>query len=95
MAITQQEVLKVAKLARLALSDAEVAQQTEQLGKILAHVEALKKVDTSKVEPMITAASSGNVFRPDVARPGLTREDALASAPAHDDEFFRVPPVIE
>jgi aspartyl-tRNA(Asn)/glutamyl-tRNA(Gln) amidotransferase subunit C len=95
MAITKDDVAKVAKLSRLALSDAEIATYTQQLGSILNYVEELKAVDTSKVEPMITAAASGNVFRPDVVKPSLTREDALASAPLHDDEFFRVPPVIE
>jgi aspartyl-tRNA(Asn)/glutamyl-tRNA(Gln) amidotransferase subunit C len=95
MAITPEDVAKVAKLSRLALSEQEIATYTEQLGKILHYVEKLNALDTSKVEPMITAAASGNVFRPDVVKPGLSREDALKSAPAHDDEYFRVPPVIE
>ena len=95
MAITREEVIKVAKLSRLALSEDEVQLYTQQLGKILHYVEKLNAIDTSKVKPMITAAAAGNVFRPDVHRPGLSREDALHSAPAHDDEFFRVPPVIE
>ena len=95
MAITKDDVAKVAKLSRLSLSDAELQMYSEQLGKILGYVEKLNALDTSKVEPMITAAADGNVFRPDEVRPGLKREDALKSAPAHDDEFFRVPPVIE
>jgi aspartyl-tRNA(Asn)/glutamyl-tRNA(Gln) amidotransferase subunit C len=95
MSISKTDVLKVAKLSRLALSDAEVTTYTEQLDKILHHVEALNAVDTSKVEPMISAAAEGNVFRPDVVRPGLERKAAFESAPSHDDEFFRVPPVIE
>ena len=95
MAITKEDVAKVAKLSRLSLSDAELQMYSEQLGKILGYVEKLNALDTSKVEPMITAAADGNVFRPDEVRTGLKREDALKSAPAHDDEFFRVPPVIE
>ncbi len=95
MAITKEDVAKVAKLSRLSLSDTELQMYSEQLGKILGYVEKLNALDTSKVEPMITAAADGNVFRPDEVRPGLKREDALKSAPAHDDEFFRVPPVIE
>ena len=95
MAITQEDTAKVAKLSRLALSETELQTFTEQLAKILHYVEKLNALDTSKVEPMITAAATGNVFRPDEQRPGLTREEALQSAPAHDDEFFRVPPVIE
>jgi aspartyl-tRNA(Asn)/glutamyl-tRNA(Gln) amidotransferase subunit C len=95
MSISREDVAKVAKLSRLALSEQELQTYTEQLGKILHYVDKLNALDTSKVEPMITAAASGNVFRPDVVRPGLSREDALKSAPAHDDEYFRVPPVIE
>jgi aspartyl-tRNA(Asn)/glutamyl-tRNA(Gln) amidotransferase subunit C len=95
MAISNDDVVKVAKLSRLALSGDEVTTYTEQLGKILHFVEKLTAVDTSKVEPMITAAADGNVFRPDVPKPTLDRKAVFASAPAHDDEFFRVPPVIE
>ena len=65
MALTPEEVAKVAKLSRLAMSDKEVQVYCEQLGKILLYVEKLNAVDTSKVEPMITAAADGNVFRPD------------------------------
>jgi len=95
MALSEKEVRHVALLSRLHLTDEEVKHYTEQLGKILVHVEQLKKVDTSNVEPMITATTSGNVFREDVPRPSLKREDALLSAPDHDDEYFRVPAVIE
>lgn len=95
MAITNADVTKVAKLSRLALSGDEVAKYTEQLDKILLHVEKLNAVDTSGIEPMISAAADGNVFRPDEPQPTLDRKAAFESAPAHDDEFFRVPPVIE
>ena len=95
MAITPEDVAKVAKLSRLAMTPAEVQAYSDQLGKILHYVEKLNALDTSKVEPMITASASGNVFREDKIKPSLALEDALHSAPAHDDEFFRVPPVIE
>lgn len=95
MAISNADVTKVAKLSRLALSEHEVAQYTEQLGKILLYVDKLNVPDTSAVEPTITAAADGNVFRPDVVKATLDRKAAFESAPAHDDEFFRVPPVIE
>lgn len=95
MAITPEDVAKVAKLSRLSLSADETQIYSEQLGKILHYVEKLNALDTSTVEPMITAAASGNVFRKDEIKPCLKREDALGSAPEHDDEFFRVPPVIE
>ncbi len=95
MSLSPEEVRHVALLSRLHLSDAEVNAYTEQLGKILGYVEKLKELDTRNIEPMITATSSGNVFRADEPRPSLKREDALAAAPAHDGEYFRVPPVIE
>jgi aspartyl-tRNA(Asn)/glutamyl-tRNA(Gln) amidotransferase subunit C len=95
MDLTPEDVKKVAVLSRLSLSEAEVQLYTGQLDKILHYVDKLSVPDTSKVDPMITASASGNVFRPDTIVPGLTRDDALASAPSHDDEFFRVPPVIE
>ena len=95
MAITREDVAKVAKLSRLALSEEELEMYTGQLAKILTYVEKLNALDTSKVEPMITAAAKGNVFRPDEVKPGLKREDALAAAPDQDDEFFKTPPVIE
>jgi len=95
MALSEQEVRHVALLSRLHLTDEEVRNYTGQLAKILGHVEQLKQVDTSSVEPMITATASGNIFRPDEVRPSLKREDALRSAPGHDDEYFRVPAVIE
>lgn len=95
MALSEKEVRHVAMLSRLHLTDEEVKHYTGQLAKILEHVEQLKKVDTSNVEPMITATASGNVFRADAPRPSLKREDALFSAPDHDDEYFRVPQVIE
>jgi aspartyl-tRNA(Asn)/glutamyl-tRNA(Gln) amidotransferase subunit C len=95
MAITNADVVKVAKLSRLALSGDEVAKYTEQLGKILHYVEKLNAVDTSTIEPMISAAADGNVFRPDQPHATLDRNAAFESAPAHDGEFFRVPPVIE
>ncbi len=95
MSLSPEEVRHVALLSRLHLSDAEVNAYTEQLGKILGYVEKLKELDPRAGEPMITAPSSGNVFRADEPKSSLKREDALAAAPAHDGEYFRVPPVIE
>ena len=95
MAISREDVAHVAKLSRLALTEDELNMYTQQLDKIIHYVDKLSELDTSKVEPMITASAKGNVFRADVVKPGLTRDDALFSAPSHDDEFFRVPPVIK
>ncbi|GMV80485.1 MAG: aspartyl/glutamyl-tRNA(Asn/Gln) amidotransferase subunit C [Planctomycetota bacterium] len=95
MSITPDQVRHVALLSRLQLGEDEVERYTKQLDAILGHVEQLNALDTSNVEPMITATVSGNVFRPDEPRPSLTREEALQSAPKSDGEFFVVPKVIE
>jgi len=95
MAITRDDVAKVAKLSRLALTEQELQIYTEQLGHILQYIEKLNALDTTAVEPMITAVAGGNVFRADEVNPGLKREDALAAAPDQDEEFFKTPPVIE
>lgn len=95
MALTEQEVRHIALLSRLKLSDDEVRLYREQLAHILGYVEKLRMLDTNGIEPMISASVEGNVFRADEPRPGLERTDALQSAPSHDDEYFRVPNVME
>ncbi len=93
--LTRDEVLKVAELGRLNLSEAEVEQFTQQLGKILGYVDVLNEVDVSNVEPMAHVADVSNVFRDDVARQSLPRGEALANAPKSDGKFFLVPQIIE
>jgi aspartyl-tRNA(Asn)/glutamyl-tRNA(Gln) amidotransferase subunit C len=93
--ITKQEVEKVAKLARLELTDIEKAAFAKQLSQILTHVETLKQYDTTGVEPTATVLGQVNVFRPDVARPSLPVERAVANAPESADGFFVVPKIIE
>ncbi|MEY4090004.1 MAG: hypothetical protein RJB55_2275 [Verrucomicrobiota bacterium] len=85
----------VAKLARLALTPEEKAVFGSQLAGILARVEALGRVDVSGVEPSAHAAAVNNVWREDVARPGLPVADALRNAPAQRDHMVVVPKVVE
>ncbi len=92
--LTTEEVRKVAKLARLEFTEAELAQFTEQLGKIVNFVEQLSAVDTAGVEPMAHPLEVHSVLRSDAQQPSLAREQALANSPSHDDEFFLVPPVM-
>ena len=94
MEITKQEVEKVAKLARLALTESEKAAFAKQLSQILTHVETLKKYDTTGVEPTATVPGQANVFRPDEVRPSLSIEAALSNAPESVDGFFLVPKII-
>ena len=92
--LTTDKIRKVATLARLEFSEAELAQFTEQLGKIVSFVEQLSAVDTTGVEPMAHPLDVHSVLRTDKQQPGLTREQALANSPSHDDEFFLVPAVM-
>lgn len=95
MNITKQEVEKVAKLARLELSDVEKAAFTQQLSQILTHVETLKQYDTTGVEPTATVLAQSNVFRIDEVRPSLPVDRAIANAPESADGCFVVPKILE
>jgi aspartyl-tRNA(Asn)/glutamyl-tRNA(Gln) amidotransferase subunit C len=94
MSISGDQVLKVAKLAKLELTPAEVATFSGQLSRIVEFIEHLNEVPTEGVEPMAHAMDVHSVLRDDIVQPGLSRQQALANAPQCDDEFFRVPPVI-
>jgi len=93
--IQRKDVEHVARLARLALTDAEIERMREQLNGILAYIEKLNELDTSDVEPTSHAVPLVNVMRDDEAGPCLPREEALANAPDRAGEFFRVPRIIE
>jgi aspartyl-tRNA(Asn)/glutamyl-tRNA(Gln) amidotransferase subunit C len=93
--IGRQEVEHVARLARLALSEAELARMQEQLSAILGYIDTLRALDVEGVEPTSHAVPVVNVMRDDDTRPCLSREDAMANAPDPAGEFFRVPRIIE
>ncbi len=93
--ITRKEVEHVARLARLELSEDEKARMTDQLDAILGYFDSLSRLDTSEVEPMTTVIPMVSVMRDDEVRPSLPLEQALAGAPDLEDEFFRVPRIIE
>jgi aspartyl-tRNA(Asn)/glutamyl-tRNA(Gln) amidotransferase subunit C len=93
--ISREDVLHVADLARLHLSDDEVDRMQTQLSNILEAIETLRDVDTSHVGPTASVIQLENVMREDVARPGLSRDATLANAPLRDDPFLRVPTVLE
>jgi aspartyl-tRNA(Asn)/glutamyl-tRNA(Gln) amidotransferase subunit C len=94
MALTREDVEKVSLLARLILTDDELATMTHQLGQIVQYVEQLQELDTTGIEPMAHAVDVHNVFRPDEVRPSLDRDEALGNAPKRDDECYRVPAVL-
>jgi aspartyl-tRNA(Asn)/glutamyl-tRNA(Gln) amidotransferase subunit C len=92
---TKLEIDYVARLARLALTPEEKTQFSRQLGDVLHHIEQLAKVDVTGVEPTAHAFPVENVWSADVARPGLTVEDALRNAPARRENMISVPKVVE
>ena len=94
MAITRQDVEKVALLSRLQLSDSELATMSEQLAQIVGYVDHLAQVNTDGVEPMAHAIEQTNVFRDDRVTPSLPRGEALANAPHHDSQGYLVPAVL-
>ena len=89
--IDRDQVLYVAKLARLKVTDDEVDRIAEELSKILEHVETMNELDLEGVEPTSHVVDLTNVLREDVPRPGLSRERALEQAPDAADGGFRVP----
>ncbi len=94
MALSADDVRRLALLARLELSDDEVNAMGPQISKILGFVEQLSELDTEDIEPMTTALDVDNRWRDDDIQPGLTNDQALQNAPARDDDCFLVPPVL-
>jgi aspartyl-tRNA(Asn)/glutamyl-tRNA(Gln) amidotransferase subunit C len=93
--ISRDEVEHIARLSRLALSEAEAERMREQLSGILAYIDKLRVLDTGGVEPTSHAVPLLNVMREDEPRPCLTQDEALANAPDRSDSSFRVPRIIE
>ena len=94
MSISSTDIQRVAHLARLQLSETELESYSVQMKAIVEFVDQLQGVDTSGVEPMVHAIELTNVLADDQVRTGLSREQALANSPDHDEECFRVPAVM-
>jgi aspartyl-tRNA(Asn)/glutamyl-tRNA(Gln) amidotransferase subunit C len=92
--ISRDEVARLARLARLALTDSELDSFAGQLDAILGHVSQIQAVDVAGVEPTGNPLKAVNVFRPDVVEPSLTQEEALAGAPKAVDGRFAVPQIL-
>lgn len=86
---------RIANLARLALTPEEKEKFSAQLADVLTNIEKLKQVDVTGVEPTAHAFPIYNVWADDVAKPGLSVEDALRNAPAQRDNMIVVPKVVE
>lgn len=92
MAITREDVLHVAKLASLELTEDEISRLEAQLNDILAAVGKVSELDLEGVPPTSHPLALVNVFRPDEPRPSLPLDDVFANAPERDGDHFRVPP---
>jgi aspartyl-tRNA(Asn)/glutamyl-tRNA(Gln) amidotransferase subunit C len=95
MTITRQEVAHLARLSRLALDDAELDHLAGQLDVIIGAVARVSEVAADDIPPTSHAIPMTNVFRPDVERPCLSQQDALAEAPEAEDGRFRVPRILD
>jgi len=95
MSVNEQQVRHVAKLARLALGEAEIARMVPELNQILDWVEQLGEVDTDGVEPLTAVIDIPTRLRDDVVNDGDIRDKILLNAPDAQHGFFAVPKVIE
>lgn len=94
MSISEEQVRHVALLARLKLSDAEVARFGQDLNSILEHLDTIQQLDLADVPPTAHALDVVNVTRADVPRPCLPRENALANAPEAAEGAFVIPRIL-
>jgi aspartyl-tRNA(Asn)/glutamyl-tRNA(Gln) amidotransferase subunit C len=94
VALSEKDVQYVAKLARLEVTDQEVAKYTQQMANILEYVEQLNKLDTSNVEPLTHPLDVKNVFRKDELKPSLTQQEVLSNAPEPQSGPFKVPKIM-
>jgi len=95
MKLSREEVLRIARLARVGLTDEDVDRLREQLSDILENFEALKQVDTTDVPPTAQSIPLQNVTKDDEVAPSLSQEQTLANAPRKEGEYFRVKAVLE
>lgn len=89
------QVGKVARLARLDLTEAEIAEFTGQLSAILEYMGKMNELDTTGTQPLAHCLPISNVFRDDCIKESLGTEKTLANAPQRDVQFFKVPKILD
>jgi aspartyl-tRNA(Asn)/glutamyl-tRNA(Gln) amidotransferase subunit C len=94
VSVSIHDVEHVARLAKLSFTEEEKKRLVSELNSILDYMEQLNELDTSNVDPLSHVIELSNVFREDIVKPGLTREQALRNAPARGEKFFKVPKVL-
>ncbi len=95
MKLSREEVLHIAALAKVGVTEEDVEKLREQLSNILENFEVLQKLDTTNVRPTAQPNALQNVIMSDEVRPSLNQEEVLANAPQREDEFFKVKIVLE
>jgi aspartyl-tRNA(Asn)/glutamyl-tRNA(Gln) amidotransferase subunit C len=95
MRLNREEVLHIARLARVDLTEEEITRYSEQLSHLLEHFEVLQQVDTADVPPTAQSIGLRSVMRADEIEPSLPPGDVLANAPRREEDFFRVKRVLE
>lgn len=95
MAISREQVLHIARLARVELSEAEVEHYRDDLSSILDYVDKLDELDVGEVEPTTHAVELESRLRPDEVEQRLTHDEVLQNAPDSETGHFRVPKVVE
>jgi aspartyl-tRNA(Asn)/glutamyl-tRNA(Gln) amidotransferase subunit C len=95
MEVNDALVDNLANLARLTFSEQEKAEIKGDLQRMIAFVEKLKEVDTANTEPLLHMTDAMNVYREDTVKGSMNKQEALANAPAADDNYFKVPKVIK
>ncbi len=94
MEVNDELINTLAHLARLEFNADEKEEIKNDLQKMIAFIEKLNELNTTGVEPLLHMSDNVNVLREDEVKQTITREEALRSAPLHDDQFFKVPKVI-
>ena len=94
MSVSLHDVEHVARLAKLSFTMKEKEKLVQELNSILDYMEQLNELDTTHVDPLSHVVELSNVFRDDIVKPGLTRDEALRNAPAKGEKFFKVPKVL-
>jgi aspartyl/glutamyl-tRNA(Asn/Gln) amidotransferase, C subunit len=95
MSVCEDDVRKVARLARIHIEEEQVAQLTSELGQIMDWIDLLGQCDTKGVEPLAGVTSDAMPMRPDTIVKTNSRDDVLANAPESDEGYFVVPKVVE
>ena len=95
MKLSREQVLHIAELAKLGLTEEETERFAEQLSAILDYAEMLNRLDTSAIPPTAQAIFQRNVTRPDEVRSSLSPDEILANAPQREGNYFRVKAILE